>query len=239
MSQLVYGKNVVKQVLNDGRKAKVIYLSSADREIEKLAAKANVPIRKTDRKTLSKMVGNDHHNGCAAEIEPWQTYSVETIIESVPEGQYGLLIMLDELEDPHNLGAILRTADAVGANGVIFKKNRSVGLTATVAKASAGAIDTVKCAAVTNLSATIEELKKKGWWIIGTDMNGQDYRSLDYDMNTVLVIGNEGKGISRLVKEKCDIVVSLPMEGRISSLNASVCAGVMMYQIYSKRFPLL
>lgn len=238
MSQLVYGKNVVKQMLNDGSRIQMIYLSSNDQEIIKMAAKAKVPIRMTDRKTLSKMAGNDHHNGCAAKIQPWQTYSMEQILDSVPNDRYGLLIMLDELEDPHNLGAILRTADAVGADGVIFRKNRSVGLTATVAKTSAGAIDTVKCAAVTNLSTTIEELKKKGWWVIGADMDGQDYRSLDYDMNTVLVIGNEGKGISRLVKEKCDLIISIPMTGKISSLNASVSAAVMMYQIYNKRFPL-
>ena len=146
--------------------------------------------------------------------------------------------MLDELEDPHNLGAILRTADAIGATGVIFKKTNAVGLTATVAKVSAGAIDTVKCASVTNLSRTLEDLQKKGWWAVGTDMDGQDYRSVKYDFNTVLIIGNEGKGISRLLREKCDFVVSLPMRGKIESLNAAVSAGVLMYSIYNMRFPL-
>ena len=136
------------------------------------------------------------------------------------------------------MGAILRTADAVNCDGVIFKKDRSVSLTPTVAKVSTGAIDTVKCAAVTNLVRTAEDLQKKGYWLVAADMDGQDYRSLKYDFNTVLVIGNEGKGISRLLREKCDYVVSLPMKGQIESLNASVSAGILMYEINSKRFPL-
>ncbi|MBR3365004.1 MAG: RNA methyltransferase, partial [Solobacterium sp.] len=120
----------------------------------------------------------------------------------------------------------------------IFKKTHAVGLTPTVAKVSAGAIDTVKCAAVTNLGRTLEDLKKAGWWAVGTDMDGQDYRSLDYDFHTVLIIGNEGKGISRLLREKCDYIISLPMRGRIQSLNASVSAGILMYAIQARRFPL-
>ncbi len=124
------------------------------------------------------------------------------------------------------------------ADGVIFKKTHNAGLTPTVAKVSAGAIDTVRCAAVTNLTRTAQQLKKDGYWIIGADMDGQDYRSLKYDFNAVLIIGNEGKGISRLLRQECDYVVSLPMKGRISSLNASVSAGILMYEISSQRFPL-
>ena len=127
---------------------------------------------------------------------------------------------------------------AAAATGVIFKKTHAVGLTPTVAKVSVGAIDTVKCCEVTNLARTVEELKKNNWWVVGTDMDGQDYRTLAYDMNTVLIIGNEGKGISRLLRESCDYVISLPMRGKIESLNASVSAGILMYQIYSRRFPL-
>lgn len=238
MAQWIYGKNVVKQILQDGSRAKVLYLSSEDKELETLAKKAGVPVKKTDRKNLTRMAGSEHHNGVVAEIEPYKTYEVDELVASVPKGQQGLLILLDELEDPHNLGAILRTADAVGANGVIFKKNHAVGLTPTVAKTSVGAIETVKCAAVTNLARTIDDLKEKGWWVIGADMDGQDYRSLDYAMNVVLVIGNEGKGMSRLVEQKCDMIVSLPMVGKITSLNASVSAGVLLYEIYNKRFPL-
>ena len=238
MAQFVYGKNVIKQILTDTNRAKVIWLAVNDPEIEKLANKAHVPLKHTDRKNLTKMTGSDRHQGVAAETEPYKTYSVEELTASVREGEKGLLIMLDELEDPHNLGAILRTADAAGATGVIFKKTHAVGLTPAVAKVSAGAIDTVKCAAVTNLGRTLEDLKKAGWWAVGTDMDGQDYRSLDYDFHTVLIIGHEGKGISRLLREKCDYVISLPMRGRIQSLNASVSAGILMYAIQARRFPL-
>ena len=237
MAQYVYGKNVVKQMLKDRSGIKTIWLAAEDREIASLASKSNITVKKTDRKALTKMTGTDRHQGIAALIEDYKLYTVDEIISSVPEGQYGLIIMLDELEDPHNLGAVLRSADAVGATGVIFKKTHAVGLTPTVAKVSAGAIDTVRCAAVTNLSRTLDDLKKKGYWAVGADMDGQDYRTLNYDFNTVLIIGNEGKGISRLLSEKCDYIVSLPMVGKISSLNASVSAGILMYSIYDKRFP--
>lgn len=239
MSQFIYGKNVVKQILmDDASKCRMLWLAGSDREMEAMVQRYHVRVRTTDRKYLTKVTGTDRHQGVAAEIDDYKTYSLEEIMANVPEGEHGLIILLDELEDPHNLGAILRTADAVGASGVVFKKTHAVGLTPTVAKVSVGAIDTVKCCEVTNLSRAVEELKKKNWWIVGTDMDGQDYRSLKYDMNTVLVIGNEGKGISRLLRENCDYVVSLPMRGKIESLNASVSAGVLMYQIYSARFPL-
>lgn len=239
MAEYVYGKNVVKQILLDGDRAKEIILSSHDQEMEKLAAKRHVPVRYTDRRTLTKLVHSEHHNGCAALIEPYRTYSLEELLAMRrSEKGKGLLIMLDGLEDPHNLGAILRTCDAVGADGLIYKKNNAVGLTPAAAKTSAGAIDTVPCAMVTNLARTAEELKEKGWWLVGSAMDGEDYRGPAYDFDTVLVIGNEGKGMSRLVRQACDYVVSLPMAGRIESLNASVSAGVLMYEIYNKRFPL-
>ena len=226
MAQFVYGKNVVKQMLMDNSKIKQIYMSVDDRDVEQLARKQRVQLKRVDKKTLTQMTKTDRHQGVVAEVQ------------SVSENGKGLIFMLDELEDPHNLGAILRTADAIGATGVIFKKTNAVGLTPTVAKVSAGAIDTVKCASVTNLSRTLEDLQKKGWWAVGTDMDGQDYRSVKYDFNTVLIIGNEGKGISRLLREKCDFVVSLPMRGKIESLNAAVSAGILMYSIYNMRFPL-
>jgi len=237
MAQYVYGKNVVRQMLADGAEIKTVYLAVDDRDLAAMCQKNHVTVKKSDRKTLTRMTGTDRHQGVAALIEDYRLYSVDDLVNSVPQGQYGLIIMLDELEDPHNLGAVLRTADAIGATGVIFKKTHAVGLTPTVAKVSAGAIDTVKCAAVTNLSRTLEDLKKKGYWAVGADMDGQDYRTVGYDFNTVLIIGNEGKGISRLLSEKCDFVVSLPMIGKISSLNASVSAGILMYSIYDKRHP--
>lgn len=238
MAQFVYGKNVVKQMLMDNSKIKQIYMSVDDRDVEQLARKQRVQLKRVDKKTLTQMTKTDRHQGVVAEVDPYRLYSVDEIVQSVSENGKGLIIMLDELEDPHNLGAILRTADAVGATGVIFKKTNAVGLTPTVAKVSAGAIDTVKCASVTNLSRTLEDLQKKGWWAVGTDMDGQDYRSVKYDFNTVLIIGNEGKGISRLLREKCDFVVSLPMRGKIESLNAAVSAGILMYSIYNMHFPL-
>ena len=238
MAQFVYGKNVVKQMLMDNSKIKQIYMSVDDRDVEQLARKQRVQLKRVDKKTLTQMTKTDRHQGVVAEVDPYRLYSVDEIVQNVSEDGKGLIIMLDELEDPHNLGAILRTADAVGATGVIFKKTNAVGLTPTVAKVSAGAIDTVKCASVTNLSRTLEDLQKKGWWAVGTDMDGQDYRSVKYDFNTVLIIGNEGKGISRLLREKCDFVVSLPMRGKIESLNAAVSAGILMYSIYNMHFPL-
>lgn len=238
MSQLIYGKNPIKQMLIDHRDIKQILLAVDDREIESMAMRNHIKVKKTDKRYLTSLTGADTHQGVAAEIPDYRTYELEDLMNSVQPGKHGLIILLDELEDPHNLGAVLRTADAVGAEGVIFKKTHSVGLTPTVAKVSAGAIDTVKCCCVTNLSRAVETLQKNGWWTVGTDMDGQDSRSLKYDFNCVLVIGNEGKGISRLVREKCDYVVSLPMVGKIESLNASVSAGILMYQIFSARNPL-
>lgn len=237
MTQILYGRQVARQVLKENRGVKKLYLQSAMPELEALARNAGVPVVYTDRKKLNRIAESEHHQGVAVEIEPYQTVSLQELIDH-KNGKYGLLILLDEIEDPHNLGAVLRTADAVKADGVIFKKTHSAGLTPTVAKVSAGAIDTVKCAAVTNLTAALKELKKQGYWAVGADMDGVDYRSLEYDFHTVLIIGNEGKGISRLVRENCDYVVSLPMRGTISSLNASVSAGILMYGIDAKRHPL-
>ncbi len=233
----IYGKNPVRQLFLEHKQVKELLLSVQDKELESFAQRNHVKVRKTDKKNLSKLTGTERHQGVCALVNDYQTYTLEELMQN-KSGQPGLLILLDELEDPHNLGAILRSADAVGATGVIFKKTHAVGLTPTVAKVSAGAIDTVKCAAVTNLSRAIETLQKNGWWVVGTDMNGQDYRQLKYDFDCVLVIGNEGKGISRLIKEKCDYVVKIPMVGKIESLNASVSAGVLMYGIYSARNPM-
>jgi 23S rRNA (guanosine2251-2'-O)-methyltransferase len=237
MTQILYGRQVVRQVLKENRKVRKLYLQSPMPELEALAKKAGVPVVLTDRKKLNRITESEHHQGVAVEIEPYETVSLDELIRG-KKGQYGFLIMLDELEDPHNLGAVLRTADAVNADGVIIKKTHSAGLTPTVAKVSAGAIDTVKVAAVTNLTNACRELKKQGYWIVGADMDGVDYRTLNYDFHTVLVIGNEGKGISRLVRENCDHIVSLPMRGTISSLNASVSAGILMYGIDAKRNPI-
>lgn len=174
-----------------------------------------------------------------ASVEGYDYSTLDDMIDSIPEGKQPLLLMLDGLEDPHNLGAILRTCDAIEVDGVIIGKNRSVGLTPTVAKVSTGAIDYIKVAQVTNLSRTLDELKKKGFWIVGCDLQeSQDYRKVDYNMPLCIVIGSEGFGISRLVKSKCDINVVLPMTGHVTSLNASVATAVILYQVYNSRHPI-
>ena len=236
MAQLVYGRNVARQILGDPSRVIEVYLSARNESVENVCRKNRIPVKMMDRKALNKLCASEHHQGIALKIQDYRTYTVDELVAE-KKGEYGFLILLDEIEDPHNLGAVLRTADAVQADGVIFKKTHNAGLTPTVAKVSTGAIDTVRCAAVTNLVRTVQDLKKKGYWIVGADMDGQDYRTLNYDFHTVLVIGNEGKGISRLLREECDYIVSLPMRGSIESLNASVSAGILMYEISSKRYP--
>lgn len=240
MTQLVYGKNVVLNLLKKNKEIDFLYIQKSrnDDDVLYLAKKNNISYKIVDRKVLDNLI-NGNHQGYVAQIKEYKTYTIEEIIESIPQGKQPLLVALDGLEDPHNLGAILRTAACVGVDGVIFEKNRSVSLNSTVAKVSVGAIDIVKVARVTNLTQTLNKLKDEGYWVVGTDTkDAVDYRSVDYSMPVVLVIGSEGKGMRRLVKENCDIKVMLPMEGDIGSLNASVACAVLLYQIYSQRFPL-
>lgn len=241
MTQYVYGKNVVKQLIKDHKKIyEVIKIQGLqDKEMDQLLHSSKIQIKELSRKHMDAMFKGDVHQGIAAKIDDYKTYDIEDILHDIPEGKTPLLVMLDGLEDPHNLGAILRTADAVGVDGIIIAKNRSVKLTPTVAKVSTGAIDTVKVSVVTNLSQTLKQLKDKGFWIAGADMEKSiDYRHGDYTSPLVLVIGSEGFGISPLVKKQCDFIVRLPMEGTISSLNASVACGILLYQIYQQRHPL-
>lgn len=240
MAQLVYGKNVVLNLLKRNKEIDLLYIqkSRTDDDVLYLAKKNNINYQIVDRKFLDNLV-DGNHQGYIAQIKEYKTYTIAEIIAAIPQGKQPLLVALDGLEDPHNLGAILRTAACVGVDGVIIEKNRSVSLNSTVAKVSVGAIDIVKVAKVTNLSQTLNSLKANGYWVIGTDMQeAVDYRSVDYNMPIVLVIGSEGKGMRRLVKENCDIRVMLPMESDIGSLNASVACAVLLYQIYSQRFPL-
>ena len=239
MSQYSYGKNVVRSLLNNQKEILTLYiqLGRKDDEIEKLARKQNVPIIYANRKEMDSLV-DGNHQGYIAEIKDYRLYSLDEITSAIPEGKLPLLVALDGIQDPHNLGAVLRTMDCVGGDGVIIEKNRSVSLNGTVAKVSVGAIDTVKVAQVTNLAQTLNRLKEQGYWIVGTDMtDAQDYRTLKYDMPVVLVIGAEGTGMRRLIAETCDFKVKLPMEGEFDSLNASVACGILLYQIYSQRFP--
>ena len=240
MSQYVYGKNVVSSMLKDKREILTLFLLEGrkDSETVNLAKAQNIKIRYVSKAELDRLV-QGNHQGYIAEVREYKTYSIEEIVSAIPKGKQPLIVALDSLQDPHNLGAILRTMSCVGGDGVIIEKNRSVSLNGTVAKVSVGAIEKIKVAQVTNLAQTLRKLKELGFWVIGTDVNqAQDYRRVRYDMPVVLVIGSEGTGMRRLISDTCDLKIKLPMEGDIGSLNASVACGILLYQIYSQRFPL-
>ena len=240
---MIEGRNAVIEAFRSGKCVDKVYVLDQCQDgpiltIKREAKKAGSLIKYVDKQLLDNMSETGKHQGVIAVTAAYDYAEVSDILDIAEErNEDPFIVLLDNIEDPHNLGAVLRTADAAGADGVIFKKTHNASLTPTVAKVSAGAIDTVKCAAVTNLTRTAQELKKHGYWIVGADMDGVDYRTLNYDFNTVLIIGNEGKGISRLLSEQCDYIVSLPMRGTIQSLNASVSAGILMYGIDAARHP--
>lgn len=237
MTQFVYGKNVVKQLLQENKKIYQIIISEnfKDKEILSVIYDCGIKFSKTGKKRLDQISDYQNHQGIVAEIDAYRYFGLDEVLRTT-KGDYPLLVMLDGIEDPHNLGAILRTCDAVGVDGVIIGKHRSVELNATVAKVSTGAIDYVPVCKVTNLSKTLQELKKQGFWVVGTDMeNAQDYHTQNYCMPLVLVIGSEGFGISNLVKKNCDFFISLPMEGHVTSLNASVACSVLLYEVFNNR----
>lgn len=230
---LIYSKNSVRECILNNKSVKCIYVNSKDHELVSLAKERHINIKVVDNKQLEKMANNSGKvQGIIAEIDDYSYYSLEDIINNAHK-EYPLIVMLDSLEDPHNLGAILRTCDAAGADGVIIAKNRSVKLNDTVARVSTGAIEYVKVAQVTNLTETINKLKDKGYWVVGAEYRDYsvDYTSIKYDMPVCLVIGNEGKGISKLVAENCDYLVKIPMFGHVDSLNASVSASILIYEI--------
>ena len=235
--ELLIGRNPICEALSSGRPIIKIMVAKGQTagsavEIAVKAKKAGIPVQEVERKKLDYMTGGAAHQGVAALCAMKEYASVEDILKLAKErGEAPFIILLDEIEDPHNLGAIIRSAECAGAHGVIIKKRHAAGLTYTVAKAAAGALEYVPVARVNNLSDAIEQLKAQNIWVYGADMDGTDYRSTDFSGGVALVIGNEGKGLSRLVREKCDVIVSLPMKGRINSLNASVAAGVLMYKI--------
>lgn len=239
----IYGKNPVIEALKSDRDIHKIWIAENSQKgqmqhILKLAKERNVFVQYVPRKKLDQMTPD--HQGVVAQIAAYQYAEVDDLLNHAKsKNEDPFLVILDGLEDPHNLGSILRTADACGVHGIIIPKRRSVGLTQTVAKLSTGAIEYVPVARVTNLARTIDELKEKGLWIFGTDMkDSQDYRKMDATLPLALVIGSEGKGISRLVREKCDFIVHLPMKGHVTSLNASVAAAILMYEVQRKRHPL-
>lgn len=230
----IYGKNVVYEKLksDDLVKEAFVFKKFSDQEIIDLLKMKKIDIKWVDKYQLDKMV-NGLHQGIILNVKDFDTVSLDNILNN--DSKYPLIVMLDHLEDPHNFGAIIRSCEALGVDGIIIPNDRSVDINGTVIKTSAGAIQYMKIAKVSNLVNTIKVLKDKGYWIIGTDMNGTSYNDMKYDMPICLVIGNEGKGMSRLIKESCDYVVSIDMVGKTNSLNASVATGIMMAKIQNSR----
>jgi 23S rRNA (guanosine2251-2'-O)-methyltransferase len=228
---LVYGRNVAKEILQNPKKVRKITLLKDfnDKEIKSLIENNKIRVEYLDKKGFSKF-DKYSHQGIILDIEDF-SYTYYKDFLDVEDAK---IVILDHLEDPHNLGAIIRTCEAAGIAGIIIPKDRSVDINSTVMKTSAGALENVKVAKVTNLVNTIGELKENGFWIVGTAMEGTfDYRDIDYTGKIALVIGNEGNGISKSVLKECDYVAKIPMYGKINSLNASVAAGIMIYEVIS------
>ncbi|GGB49682.1 23S rRNA (guanosine(2251)-2'-O)-methyltransferase RlmB [Virgibacillus dakarensis] len=242
--EMIIGKNPVIEALKSGRSVNKLLISeqlnpNTQGKLRQLAKHADTIVQKVPKTKLDKLV-NGNHQGVIAYVASYQYATIDDLFTvASTRGEAPFFIILDELEDPHNLGSILRTADAAGAHGVIIPKRRSVGLTATVAKTAAGALEHIPVARVTNIAQAMDGLKAKNIWVVGTEAEGtEDYRSLDGTLPIAVVIGNEGKGMSRLVKDKCDWTVSLPMKGYVSSLNASVACSLLLYEVFRKRHPL-
>lgn len=232
---IIYGKNMVLETLRNKDKIKKVYLTKNNLDlIEKYKQKIS-KIQISSIKELD-MLASGNHQGIVAEVEEYGYVSLEEVINKHKDDKNVSLAILDGLEDPHNLGAILRSADASGIDGIIIPKNRSVQLSSTVAKVSTGAIEYVDVIQVVNLVNTIKTLKENGYWIIGLELDGSvDYRKQDYTGKIAVIIGSEGRGISKLVKENCDYLVNIPMVGHVNSLNASVSASILFYEILRNR----
>ena len=238
---IVYGRNAVKELLASGRDIDKLFIQVGDREgsvnlLIGQASERKIPIIEAERSKLDSLSMGNHHQGIVAIAAERNYATVEEILAYAEEkGEKPFVIILDGVEDPHNLGAIIRSAECSGAHGVIIPKRRAVGLTSTAAKASAGAIEHMRVAKVTNLATTIDYLKEKGLWLYAADMDGSTYYETDLGGAVGLVMGSEGFGISRLVKEKCDFVVSIPLYGSVNSMNVSCAAAVLMTDIARQR----
>ncbi|MCE5343483.1 MAG: 23S rRNA (guanosine(2251)-2'-O)-methyltransferase RlmB [Eubacteriales bacterium] len=236
---LLSGRNPIREALKSGRDIEKLMvargeLSGSAREILAMAKEQHVPIQEVDRVRLDAITPN--HQGMLAFASAYQYHTVEDMLALAKErGETPFLVILDGITDPHNLGAIIRTAECAGAHGVIVQERRAVGLTPAAVKASAGAIEYIMVARVTNLVTTLETLKQLNIWVYAADMAGESYEAVDYKGGVALVIGAEGEGVSRLVLEKCDKRVALPMRGKLDSLNASVAAGILLYAVLRSR----
>lgn len=239
----IEGRNAVLEAFRSGKPVDKLYVldgcqDGPVRTIIREARKHDTLIQFVEKERLSQLSETGHHQGVIAFTAAYEYSEVSDMLELArKKGEDPFLILLDNIEDPHNLGAIIRTANLAGAHGVIIPKRRAVGLTATVAKTSAGALNYTPVAKVTNLKKTMEDLKKEGLWFVCADMGGETMYNLNLTGPIGLVIGNEGEGVSRLVRETCDFIASIPMKGEIDSLNASVAAGVLAYEILRQRLP--
>lgn len=237
----IEGRNAVIEAFRSGKTIDKLYVLDGCQDgpvmtIKREAKKQNVLMKFVTKERLDQMSETGKHQGVIAVAAAYEYADVDDMLKAAKEkGEPPFLILLDNIEDPHNLGAIIRTANLAGAHGVIIPKNRAAGLTATVARTSAGALNYTPVAKVTNLAKTIEELKKEGLWFVCADMGGTTMYDLNLKGPIGLVIGNEGEGVGRLVKESCDMIASIPMKGNIDSLNASVAAGVLAYEIVRQR----
>ena len=228
---LVYGRNVAKEVLQKPEKVKKVKIQKNfdDKEIKSLLENNKIKVEVLDKKDFAKF-DKYSHQGIILDIEDFSYANYKAFLDV----ENAKVVILDHIEDPHNLGAIIRTSEAAGITGIIIPKDRSVDVNSTVMKTSAGAVENIKIAKVTNLINVINDLKENGFWIVGTAMAGSvDYRDIDYTGKIALVIGNEGKGVSKAVMEECDYLAKIPMYGKINSLNASVAAGIMIYEVVS------
>ena len=240
-SGILAGRNPVAEALRSGRAVDCVYLAPGPRSgqlplILRLAKEQGVPVKEADPRKLSHMCNEANHQGVVAVAAAKDYATVEDMLSlAQSRGEPPLLVVCDGLEDPHNLGAVIRVAECAGAHGVIIPKRRSVGLTYAVSKASAGAVEYLPVARVQNLASLMEDLKARGLWVFAADMDGGPWCQADLTGPTALVIGSEGKGVSRLVKEKADFVVALPIRGQVNSLNASVAAGILCYEAVRQR----
>ncbi len=237
-TSLIYGRNAVAETLNSGREIDTVYVQKGASlgKITALAKKNGVVLKEVTDERLTAICGTSKHGGAAAELAAASYSSVEEILEAAEQrGKPPFIVIADEIEDPHNLGAIIRTAEAAGADGLIIPKRRSASLNATVFKTSAGAAAWLRIARVANLVDTMKRLKEKGVWIYGMEADGEPFDKADLSGAVALVVGSEGFGLGRLVRENCDVTLSLPMFGKVNSLNASVSAGILMYEVVKHR----
>lgn len=228
----IYGKNVINEVLKNERNIKeaILYKKIVNQEIIDKLNKHHVPIKYVEKHDLDRLV-DGNHQGIVFKVDDYKYVDIDSLL--IKENP--LLVILDHLEDPHNFGAIIRTCEAAGVDGIIIPKNRTVEVNSTVMRTSVGALDNVKITQVTNLKNTINYLKKKGFWIVGTDMDGTDYTKIDYTGKIAIVTGSEGFGMSRIVRESCDFIATIPMKGKINSLNASVATAIVVYEAIKGR----